>query len=207
MDRSDHRHHPTFHTHTPSHDQTHDDEIKSSIFNLPPSSHQALSNDRDLQPPITDPGPSGTFSFLSLGESQVSSPEGTAAMLDSMTFSDLASGHDRLPTETGWQSDTGRERREDMVDRRDEVMSMPDTGYTSEAFSNISSPRSGHRSPSSDIRQGSSEPGDGNERGLGLAVEDLGMSYIPMRRQESVMSLSESEGGSDWERISVTQST
>jgi hypothetical protein len=112
--------------------------------------------------------------------------------------------------------DGGRsESGEDGRDRRDEVMSMPDTGYSSEAFSNLSSPRSGYRSPlSGDSRQtgGSSSAGTwgrGEEGGggLGLAVEDLGMSFVPLRRQASVVSMSESEGGSDWERISVARST
>jgi hypothetical protein len=188
---------------------SHDDEIKSSIFNIPTSSNQSdnVFGDSQLQPPTQDAGPSGTFSFLSL--SQVSSPEAPAAMLDSMTFSHLGSG---IGSSNVGTSEDGVESGE--RDRRDEVMSMPDTGYSTEAFSNLSSPRSGHRSPlNGDSGQtgGSSSGGTGGRReeggGLGLAVEDLGMSFVPLRRQASVVSISESEGGSDWERISVARST
>jgi hypothetical protein len=131
-------------------------------------------------------------------------------MLDSMTFSHLGSG---IGSSNIGTSEDGIEIIE--RDRRDEVMSMPDTGYSTEAFSNVSSPRSGYRSPlSGDSRQtgGSSSAGTGGRGqeeggGLGLAVEDLGMSFVPLRRQASVVSISESEGGSDWERISVARST
>jgi hypothetical protein len=155
-------------------------------------------------------------SFLSL--SQVSSPEAPAAMLDSITFSHLASGSDWAASSSGKIGSEDQDRRnadeEDGRDRQDEVMSMPDTGYSTEAFSNVSSPRSGYRSPlNGDSGQtgGSSSGGTGGRReeggGLGLAVEDLGMSFVPLRRQASVVSISESEGGSDWERISVARST
>jgi len=193
----------------PSGPKSHDDEIKSSIFNIPSLSNQSddVFGERQLQPPIQDAGPSGTFSFLSL--SQVSSPEAPAAMLDSMTFSHLGSG---VGSSNIGTSEDGVESGE--RDRRDEVMSMPDTGYSTEAFSNLSSPRSEYRSPlngGSGQTGGSSSGGTGGRReeggGLGLAVEDLGMSFVPLRRQASVVSMSESEGGSDWERISVARST
>jgi hypothetical protein len=190
------------------HDHTapnsHDDEIKSSIFNIPTSSNQSdnVFGDSQLQPPTQDAGPSGTFSFLSL--SQVSSPEAPAAMLDSMTFSHLGSG---VGSSNVGTSEDGIEIVE--RDRRDEVMSMPDTGYSTEAFSNLSSPRSGYRSPLSENsgQTGSRSGIGGGGGGLGLAVEDLGMSFVPLRRQASVVSMSESEEGSDWERISVARST
>jgi len=205
--------------HDPSGPNAHDDEIKSSIFNIPTSSSQSdhAFGERQLQPPAQDAGPSGTFSFLSL--SQVSSPEAPAAMLDSMTFSHLASGSDWAASTSDQTRGEGRERRstdtEDGRDRGDDVLSMPDTGYSTEAFSNVSSPRSGYRSQlSEDSRQnGGSSSGGIGERGveasggLGLAVEDLGMSFVPLRRQASVVSMSESEGGSDWERISVARSS
>ena len=196
----------------------HDDEIKSSIFNLPTASNQSHHEfeERHLQPPSQEAGPSGTFSFLSL--SQVSSPEAPAAMLDSMTFSHLASGSDWASSSGQRRSEDGSRRNEDGEeggDRGDEIMSMPDTGYSTEAFSNLSSPRSGYRSPlSGDSRQtgalasvGIAGRGDERSGGLGLAVEDLGMSFVPLRRQASVVSMSESDGGSDWERISVARST
>ena len=203
----------------PSGPNAHDDEIKLSIFNIPTSSSQSdhAFEERQLQPPAQDAGPSGTFSFLSL--SQVSSPEAPAAMLDSMTFSHLASGSDWAASTSDQTRGEGRERRstdtEDGRDRGDDVLSMPDTGYSTEAFSNVSSPRSGYRSQlSEDSRQnGGSSSGGIGERGveasggLGLAVEDLGMSFVPLRRQASVVSMSESEGGSDWERISVARSS
>jgi len=200
---------PSTKLYDPSGTVSHDDEIKSSIFNIPTSSNQSdgVFGERQLQPPNQDSGPSGTFSFLSL--SQVSSPEAPAAMLDSMTFSHLGSkvGSSNIGT-----SEDGAETGE--RDRRDEIMSMPDTGYSTEAFSNVSSPRSGYRSPPSGERRqtgGSSSGGTGGRKeeggGLGLAVEDLGMSFVPLRRQASVVSMSESEGGSDWERISVARST
>lgn len=131
-------------------------------------------------------------------------------MLDSMTFSHLGSG---IGSSNVGTSEDGIESGE--RDRRDEVMSMPDTGYSTEAFSNVSSPRSGYRSPlNGDSGQtgGSSSAGTGGRGqegggGLGLAVEDLGMSFVPLRRHASVVSISESEGGSDWERVSVARSS
>jgi len=199
-----------------SHDHSgpnpHDDEIKSSIFNLPTSSNQSHHElvERHLQPPAQEAGPSGTYPFLSL--SQVSSPEAPAAMLDSMTFSHLATGSDWAASSGQRTSEDGSRRNEDGEegrDRGDEVMSsMPDTGYSTEAFSNLSSPRSGYRSPlSENSGQNGSGIGTRGDTGLGLAVEDLGMSFVPLRRQASVVSMSESEGGSDWERISVARST
>jgi hypothetical protein len=179
---------------------SHDDEIKSSIFNIPTLSNQSdnVVGERQLQPPTQEAGPSGTFSFLSL--SQVSSPEPPAAMLESMAFSHL--GSNVGTSEDGY--------RIEEADRRDEVMSMPDTGYSTEAFSNLSSPRSGYRSPLNGngglASAGIEGRGDERSGGLGLAVEDLGMSFVPLRRQASVVSMSESEGGSDWERISVARS-
>jgi len=139
-------------------------------------------------------------------------------MLDSMTFSHLASGSDWASSSGQRRSEDGSRRNEDGEeggDRGDEIMSMPDTGYSTEAFSNLSSPRSGYRSPlSGDSRQtgalasvGIAGRGDERSGGLGLAVEDLGMSFVPLRRQASVVSMSESDGGSDWERISVARST
>lgn len=196
--------------HDPSGPNSHDDEIKSSIFNLPTASNQSHheSGETQLQPPAQEAGPSGTFSFLSL--SQLSSPEAPAAMLDSMTFSHLASGSDWAASSGQRRSEDGGGRNEDREegrDRGDEVMSMPDTGYSTEAFSNISSPRSGYRSPLSE-NSGHTGSGSGTreDTGLGLAVEDLGMSFVPLKRQASVVSMSESEGGSDWERISVARS-
>ena len=194
----------------PSGPNSHDDEIKSSIFNLPTSPNQSNNafGDTQLQPPTQEAGPSATFSFLSL--SQVSSPEAPAAMLDSMTFSHLASGSDWASSSGQRESEDGSRRNEDGEegrDRGDEIMSMPDTGYSTEAFSNLSSPRSGYRSPLSE-NSGHTGSGSGTreDTGLGLAVEDLGMSFVPLRRQASVVSMSESEGGSDWERISVARS-
>jgi hypothetical protein len=134
-------------------------------------------------------------------------------MLDSITFSHLASGSDWAASSSGKIGSEDQDRRnadeEDGRDRQDEVMSMPDTGYSTEAFSNVSSPRSGYRSPINGGNEHTgSEPGIGaGGGGLGLAVEDLGMSFVPLRRQASVVSISESEGGSDWERISVARST
>jgi hypothetical protein len=73
-------------------------------------------------------------------------------------------------------------------------MSLPDTtsGYESmEGFSNVSSPRRGATAL-------------GNGGGLGLSrVEDVGMSRISLRRRDSLVSVSESEGQSDWEAISA----
>jgi hypothetical protein len=195
----------------------HDDEIKSLIFNISPSAipegpNPTESNTHPRSPASgPDPGflhvspghlngPSATFSFLSL--SQVSSPEAPAAMLDSMTFSHIGTGFDRSEG-----------------DRREDVMSLPDTtGYQSnegEEYSNVSSPRNNSNRdidvvwspsiPSSSLR-GNRQTGS-ITGGLGLsAVEDVGMSYIVSpRRQESVISLSESQGGggSDWEAISA----
>jgi hypothetical protein len=128
-------------------------------------------------------------------------------MLDSMSFSLLGPGTDNHEEE----SHGGRNMRE-------EVMSLPDTGDTSEGFSNLSSPQSGWKSPLRDDSLyraaagsgsgsgGGSGTGFGAGGGLGLAVEDLGMNFIPLKRADSVMSLSESEGGSDWEKVSVARS-
>lgn len=212
----DHDNSESSHTLIPN--QSHDDEIKSTIFKLasmPKTSdmmsptttlNEEVSESSRLFPPAQEAGPSGTFSFLSL--SQVSSPEAPAAMLESMTFAHFGS-----ITGTGGEVYADGDWEESR-NRRDEVISMPDTGYTSDAFSNVSSPRSGIRSSlDEDYRQSgnivaSHESGEGREGGLGLAVEDLGLTFIPLRRQESVMSLSESEGGSgsDWERVSVARS-
>lgn len=188
----------------------HDDEIKSLIFNVPPSPNPpSIELQSNLNPPVLEAdsdhlgvsppnatGPSATFSFLSL--SQVSSPEAPSAMLESMTFSHIGTG----------QSEG---------DRREEVISLPDTnGYQTDGFSNVSSPRNRDVevvwSPTiSHPGMGSSgvmENGPGG--GLGLsAVEDVGMSYIVSpRRRESVISLSESDGGggSDWEAINARSS-
>jgi hypothetical protein len=125
-------------------------------------------------------------------------------MLDSMTFSHLGSAVGNSNVGTSEDDVESGER-----DRRDEIMSIPDTGYSTEAFSNLSSPRSGYRSPLSE-NSGQTGSGIGNRGeggGLGLAVEDLGMSFVPLRRQASVVSMSESDGGSDWERVSVARST
>jgi hypothetical protein len=163
----------------------HDDEIKSLIFNLPPSPLPPPPSNQTHRPeegvgnyhlhpsPAHQNGPSTTFSFLSL--SQVSSPEVPSAMLDSMTFSHIG---------TTAASDRAGE----------DVMSLPDTtsGYESmEGFSNVSSPRRGATAL-------------GNGGGLGLSrVEDVGMSRISLRRRDSLVSVSESEGQSDWEAISA----
>jgi hypothetical protein len=125
-----------------------------------------------------------------------------------MLFPQFASISGRSDSDTGARLEHGLigDRDEMEMDRRDEIMSIPDTEALS--FSNISSPRSGHRSPFTESGSGMS----GGGGGLGLAVEDLGMSFVPLvpvRRAESVVSLSESEGegGSEWERISVARST
>jgi hypothetical protein len=196
----------------------HDDEIKSLIFNISPSPTPvgANSTESDIHSRSStagpDPaslhvspghpnGPSATFSFLSL--SQVSSPEAPSAMLDSMTFSHIGTGLDRSEG-----------------DKREDIMSLPDTtGYQSnegEEYSNFSSPRNNSSNRDIDVNWSPSIPSTslrGSRQtgsitgGLGLsAVEDVGMSYIVSpRRQESVLSLSESEGGggSDWEAISA----
>lgn len=171
-----------------------DAEIRSVIFNHPLSPPQPTARSGavgmmgaggiTLMPEIMPPpqrtsphptGPSTTFSFLSL--SQASSPDVPTSMLDSMTS-------------------VLRE------DAREEVVSLPDTtsGYESaEAFSVVSSPRSQHRPP-----QSSCDHSAGPDSGLGLTtVSDVGMSYLsPSRTSRSVISLSESEGGSDWEALS-----
>lgn len=176
--------------------QSQDAEIRSVIFNHPasppapsaPSSAIGMMGTGgimlmpEIQPPAhrTSPhayGPSTTFSFLSL--SQASSPEVPTTMLDSMT------------------SVLQGEATDDMV-------SLPDTtsGYEStEPFSMVSSPRYGERSLHS--QQGPTEV----DSGLGLSsvggVRDVGMSYLsPGRNSRSVISLSESEGASDWEALS-----
>lgn len=183
----------------------HDDEIKSVIFNISPSPapagyerHPELEPESGRllpQPDQASPGrlpdPSTTFSFLSL--SQVSSPEAPSTMLDSMTFSHLG------PREQGPNSG-----------ERD-VMSEWDS---SEGFSNISSPQGGHQGLRSPLGPNPLDALGGNAGiggGLGLnTIGDVGMNYVsPIRRNRSVISLSESEGGggSDWEAVSATRSS
>lgn len=207
----DHQPRPSSSRNSTDKGRPHDDEIRSIIFNLPPTvAPDTHANEDSVQRPELQPGhllpqpdlqtspspgrlqgPSTTFSFLSL--SQVSSPEAPSTMLDSMTFSNLDSG-------------------------MDEIMSMSMTsgggGYESTDFSNVSSPQSrGHQAlsspPTGDAQAGAG--GASTSGGLGLStVGDVGMSYIaPVRRPRSVISLSESdgEGASDWEAVSVARST
>ena len=151
--------------------------------------------------------PSTTFSFLSL--SQVSSPEVPDTNLEAMSFSQFDIGPRIDQYEN--HNDANDERR----DARDEVVSLPETtmsgygyGYESaEMISAMSSPRyMGQSTPNIVGAAGVGGGGVGGVLGLNT-VGDVGMSYISQpsfRRSRSVISLSESEGGSasDWEALS-----